>query len=108
MPRYTPVEFALLDLTVMVQNQISWNIEIDAGDYVVEPVFTKDTTGLSEADAMTKWCPQIRMGQNQQPNTNRNMNDVGTHCAGSDCMVWKWDYVLGVKQTTGHCGLVKD
>ena len=61
---------------------------------------------MTEDDAKTKWCPQVRV-----------MSDGGLqadiNCIASDCMMWRFDerrdenMVLVPCDTGGHCGLAK-
>lgn len=66
---------------------------------------------MTEAEAKTKWCPMVRVFDGWR--TNREEVYVnGTHCIGSDCMMWRWR--VGDNSTPipkhfpeagGYCGL---
>lgn len=56
---------------------------------------------MTEEEAKTKWCPQVRYGAFQEPAANRwkqsapedqphALNPVPCRCIGSDCMAWRW------------------
>jgi len=70
---------------------------------------------LTEAEAKTKWCPQIRYGN--EPGCNRNWTPEGAEmlvcCIASECMMWRWAaytivHGLGApkeERAEGFCGL---
>jgi hypothetical protein len=90
---------------------------------------------MTEADALTKWCPFsrviVRLDGSTFPPHNRvaaldskpydEPDDVpGALCIGSACMAWRWDYVVDQETprfdptapdlykhstTDGYCGL---
>ena len=65
---------------------------------------------LTEDEAKTKWCPQVRVGESYRAVNMRINYDLIT-CIASGCMMWRWEAVntapgLGVvKPTKGYCGL---
>lgn len=71
---------------------------------------------LTEEEAKTKWCPEVRTGLNAGMAVNRHVADAPgaidgvydeTRCRGSACMAWRWhndglsDYP---PDTKGFCG----
>jgi len=67
---------------------------------------------MTEEEARTKWCPQIRWTSHGEgysdPFENRGSN---CNCIASDCMMWRWnrDIMAGgsgrAEPTQGYCGL---
>lgn len=73
---------------------------------------------MTEEEAKTKWCPQIRF--DAEGCINREDQNLDFNCMGSGCMMWAKDtglkFVKSVEggdiykmpdETEGHCGLVK-
>lgn len=64
---------------------------------------------MTEEEAKTKWCPQVREGD-YRPDNIRHAN-----CIGSACMAWQWVFEKGredhnfhrkFQTKDGFCGLV--
>ena len=49
----------------------------------------------TEAKAKTKWCPFVRQSaQAAHSNRGDHPNDGNVNCIGSDCMAWRWQWVI--------------
>lgn len=68
----------------------------------------------TEKEAQTKWCPMVRVGNDNQSAENRNcrlaeVSDgpgkgaVWNCCIASSCMMWRW--VTTLDGDKGYCGL---
>jgi len=81
---------------------------------------------MTEDEAKTKWCPQIRfhvIGQTEYNNRqhefegNKLVSEDNVYCLASDCMCWVQDTDINTiledegytedMRNHGHCGLIK-
>lgn len=53
---------------------------------------------VTEEEAKTKWCPEVRTGFEGDENRDREWDGSGTEpvpehyaCIGSKCMAWRWN-----------------
>jgi hypothetical protein len=63
---------------------------------------------MTEEQARTKWCPMVRFQHQLGTNRDACFDHAGTHCIGSDCMMWRWDVEAcreGPEVDHGYCGL---
>jgi hypothetical protein len=62
---------------------------------------------LTNEEAKKKWCPFVRLPHNRSMVNSQDykIGDpvLGSHCIGSKCAVWQWDY----KEVgeVGYCGM---
>ena len=73
---------------------------------------------MTEDEAKTKWCPQIRVSVSGDGPVWTNREAPDCNCIASECMWWVWDVsparVAEISRIqeytgkpTGHCGAVK-
>lgn len=70
---------------------------------------------MTEEEAKTKWCPQIKLTSAQQYNDvvygdNRDGGGSNVNCIASDCMMWKIDeggFMRDGEFIEGKCGLTR-
>jgi len=77
---------------------------------------------MTEDEAKTKWCPQVRFTSDSHKNTvsiNKYIDGgipPASNCIASDCMMWKETHEIrqdpetkemGAYPNGGHCGLIK-
>lgn len=66
---------------------------------------------MTEDEAKTKWCPMVRYQGGQPLNRDACYDLKGTHCIGSDCMMWRdlfddQPYASdATRRVRGYCGL---
>lgn len=72
---------------------------------------------MTEAEAMTRWCPFSRTARYEGTPINRNVGEgyaKHTLCLASDCMAWRWQSKpfanvqpgeTGPAAGSGYCGL---
>lgn len=70
---------------------------------------------MTETEAKTKWCPMVLYDQGRPLNRDACYHGAGTHCIGSECMMWRWasidmdedDYarLSAEGKLRGYCGL---
>lgn len=58
---------------------------------------------MKESEAFSKWCPMAPT----QDRYNRSVQNVGSGCMASGCMVWIDETLRDDDEIHGHCGFVK-
>lgn len=60
---------------------------------------------VTEEEARTKWCPEVRLtdasGSNYGVISNRDIGVRHEYCIASKCMWWRW---TTEDETFGYCG----
>ena len=58
---------------------------------------------LTEDQAKTKWCPEVRLIEDHGKNILNNRGELGdVLCLASGCMAWRW--ATGEHKAKGYCG----